>query len=110
MVDTGAVQQLLSWTAPLVDLNNTVSLNYGAGLKLNESSQLVIDTSVVEPWCSPVMPLAITAAGGPSAKLRLNYGFGLKLDSNNYLSFDGSVLGLSNTGSGPWIVGWPSLP
>ena len=43
VVDTGAVQKLLSWTAPLVDVGNVVSLSYGAGLKLNANSQLVVD-------------------------------------------------------------------
>ena len=73
MVDNGAIQPLLSWTAPLVDVGNVVSLSYGAGLKLNESSQLVVDTSTIEPWFSPQLPLAITGSG-TNAKLKLNIG------------------------------------
>jgi hypothetical protein len=110
VVDTGAVQQLSSWTAPLVDANNTVSLSYGAGLKLDSNNALAVDTSTIEPWFSPQMPLAITGSGA-AAKLKLNIGWALKLDSNSYLAVDASVLGFSSGDGGTtWRIGWPNLP
>jgi hypothetical protein len=63
VVDTGAVQQLLSWTAPLVDSKNTVSLSYGSGLKLDANNALAVDTTTIEPWFSPQLPLALTGTG-----------------------------------------------
>ena len=73
-----------------MNTSNTISLNYGVGPKLNDSSQLVVDTSTIEPWFSPQLPLAITGSG-TNAKLNLNIGWALKLDGSN-LAVDADVL------------------
>ena len=106
---------LFSWNAPLslgfVPVNGLlpVSPNYGAGLKLS-GNQLVVDTSAIEPYFAPVMPLSLSGSG-TSTQLKLNYAFGLNLDSNNKLQIDTSVLGLNSSDRGTtWKIGLPNLP
>ena len=107
--DYTSVQALLSFVAPLIQTGSVISFNYGAGLKMS-GNQLVVDTSTIEPYFSPVMPLSLSGIGS-STQLKLNYGFGLNLDSNNKLQIDTSVLGLnSSDGGSTWKIGLPNLP
>jgi hypothetical protein len=110
VVDNGAIQQLLSWTAPLVNSNHTVSLSLGLGLKVDSNNAFAVDTTTIEPRFSPQLPLALTGFGTANAKLKLNTGWALKLDGNN-LAVDASVLGFSSGDGGTtWKIGFPNLP
>jgi hypothetical protein len=66
IVDTGSVHPLLSFSAPMVKSNNSVSLSYGSGLSLSNGT-LIVDTSTIEPYFAPRMPLSLSGTG--TAKL-----------------------------------------